>query len=293
MKAIVFGGSGFIGSHVADELTKRNYDVTIFDSISSKYLQPKQQMVVGDILDYDLVTKSIKGQDVVYNFVANADIDTINPIETLMTNVMGNAYIINAACNSNVKRFIFASSIYVYSNKGAFYGSSKRCCEDVVKDYHDEYEIPFTIIRYGSLYGPRANYHNWIHKVIKQALTENKITRKGDGEELREYIYVKDAASLSVDILRPEFENQSVNITGNQQLKIKDLHVMIKEILNKDIKLEYLPTTDWGSHYEITPYIFKPQVAKKLTSNQYHDLGQGLLECMEEISKEVQDENKL
>ena len=104
---------------------------------------------------------------------------------------------------------------------------------------------------------------------------------------MREYIYVQDAASLSVDILSDEFRNESVNITGNQQLKIKDLHTMIKEMLNKDITLEYVPATDWKSHYEITPYVFKPQVAKKLTSNQYHDLGQGLLECIAEVANET------
>ena len=284
MKAIVFGGSGFLGSHVVDALIRRGHEVTIFDSRPSKYYS---KTIVGDVLDYDSVEQSIKGQDIVYNFIANADIDTINPIDTLTTNVIGNAYILNASCNSNVKRYVFASSIYVYSNKGSFYSSSKRCCEDIIKDYENEYHLPFTIVRYGSLYGPRANEFNWIHRAIKQAITENKITRKGDGEELREYIYVKDAASLSVDILSDEFRNESVNITGNQQLKIKDLHTMIKEMLNKDITLEYVPATDWKSHYEITPYVFKPQVAKKLTSNQYHDLGQGLLECIEEVANET------
>lgn len=288
MKTIVFGGSGFLGSHVADELIKHNYDVTIFDSVPSPYKQPSQQLIIGNVLDYDLVNNSIKGQDIVYNFIASADIDTIHPIETVTTNILGNTYILSGCCNNNIKRFVFASSIYVYSDKGSFYASSKRACEDLIQDYNNEYHLPYTILRYGSLYGPRANKHNWIKKAITQALRENKITRKGDGEELREYINVKDAACLSVDILKPEFENQAVNITGNQQLKIKDLHIMIKEILNKDIKLEYISSTDWKSHYEITPYIFKPQLAKKLTSNQYYDFGQGLLECIEEIYKEIQ-----
>ena len=61
---------------------------------------------------------------------------------------------------------------------------------------------------------------------------------------------------------------------------------MIKEILNKDIKLDYIPATDWKSHYDITPYTFKPQKAQKLTLNKYHDMGSGLLECIEEIYNE-------
>jgi len=148
-------------------------------------------------------------------------------------------------------------------------------------------------LRYGSLYGPRANKFNWVYKAIKQALTENKITRKGSGEELREYVHVKDAAELSCNILSEEYKNKCVTITGNQQRKIRDLHIMIKEILNKDIKIEYQPATDWSSHYEITPYTFKPQEAKNLTSNQYCDLGAGLLECITEVYKEVKDETKV
>lgn len=287
MKAVVLGGAGFLGSHTSDELTKRNYEVTIYDNKQSPYLQKNQKMIVGDILDYNLINETLKDASVVYNFIAVADIDKLDPLQTITTNVLGNAYILNACCHHNIERFVFASTIYVYSNHGSFYASSKRACEDIIQDYNKEYQLPYTVLRFGSVYGPRANYHNWIYKAIKQALTENKIVRKGDGEELREYIHVKDAASLSVNILSEEYKNQCVNITGNQQMKIKDLHIMMKEILNKDIKLEYITATDWESHYEITPYTFKPQVAKKLISNQYHDMGQGLLECIEEVYKEI------
>lgn len=287
MKTIIFGGAGFLGSHVADELTKRNFDVTVYDYVQSPYLQSNQHMVIGDILDYNKVCNIVKDADIVYNFTAVADIDKVDPLKTISTNILGNSYILNACCQHSIKRFVFASSIYVYSNHGSFYATSKRACEDIIQNYNKEYKLPYTILRYGSIYGPRANYHNWIYKAIKQALTENRILRKGDGEEIREYINVKDAATLSVDVLANEYQNKCVNITGNRQIKIKDLHIMLKEIINKDIKLEYVPATDWKSHYEITPYVFKPQEAKNLTSSQYRDMGQGLLECVQEIYKDV------
>lgn len=284
MKVIVFGGSGFLGSHVADELTKRGHEVVIYDIQKSPYLRDGQKMIIGNILDSKKVHNSVKGCDVVYNFAGMADMDEAHfkPLETIEKNILGNTIILEACRKNKVKRFVFASTIYVYSDAGSFYRSSKQACESIIENYKDVFGLPYTILRYGSLYGPRAKENNWIHKILKQALTDGKITRHGDGEEIREYIHVKDAAKLSVDILSKEFENENVIITGNQPMKIKDLHTMIKEILGNKIKLEFLPTVS-SSHYEITPYSFNPKTAKKLVGTQSYDLGQGVLECLAEI----------
>ncbi len=106
--------------------------------------------------------------------------------------------------------------------------------------------------------------------------------RLGDGEEIREYIHVKDAARLSVDILKNEYRNKRIIITGNEQMKIKDLLVMIKEILKGQIQLEYLQTKD-NVHYEITPYVFNPQMAMKLRGSEYVDMGQGILDILNDL----------
>jgi len=287
MKAVVFGGSGFLGSHVADVLTDRGYDVLIFDARPSQYLQEGQEMVVGSILDKDAVNAAIKGADVVYNFAGIADIDEAKhkPVETVEINILGNTIVLDACRNQNVKRFVFASSVYVYSDSGSFYRSSKQACELIIENFHETYGIPYTILRYGSLYGPRSDERNWIFHILKQAITEGKITREGDGEELREYIHVADAARCSVDILFKNFENEYVILTGYQQLKIKDLMTMIREILGNRVELEFLPSTS-NVHYEITPYSFNPRIAKKLVSDHYLDMGQGLLQCIKEIYKE-------
>lgn len=284
MNITVFGGSGFLGGHVADVLADRGHKVLIFDKTEFPYLKLSQTMMVGDILDEKAVERAVNGADVVYNFIALADIDQAceRPLETARINVLGNMHILEASRKSNIKRFVFSSSIYVYSDAGAFYRSSKQACELFIEDYQKIYKLDYTILRYGSLYGPRASDHNWFHRTLKQALTEKKMTREGDGEEIREYIHVYDAARLSCEILKDEFKNRSLIITGNTQIKIKDLLVMIKEILKEDVVINYVPAK-LKEHYEITPYVFNPRVATKIVSNEYLDIGQGILNILTEI----------
>lgn len=281
MKIVVFGGSGFLGSHVADTLSASNHQVTIFDVKPSTYLQMNQEMIVGDILDLDAVTKAVKGCDAVYNFAGVADIDLAkkSAVKTLSTNIIGHTNVLEACRLNNVKRFLFASTVYVYSEAGSFYRVSKQSCELITEAYYKQHNLNFTILRYGSLYGPRADENNWIHKILNQALKEKKIVRHGDGEEIREYIHVLDAARLSVKVLSEEFQNQYVIITGQQAISIKNLMIMIKEILNNEIRLEFTNEAN-EEHYEITPYNFRPKLAKRLLDSNYVDLGQGILEML-------------
>jgi UDP-glucose 4-epimerase len=283
-KIVVFGGSGFLGSHVADILTEKGFDTTIFDIKTSPYLKPNQKMIVGDIRDERLVMESLNQTDIVYNFAGIADIDEANekPLDTVKNNILGNTIILEACHKQKVKRFVFASSIYVYSDSGSFYRCSKQACELITESYHEKYGIDFTILRYGSLYGPRSDMSNWIYDMLMQAIENKKIVRHGDGEELREYIHVLDAARMSVEILKDEYKNQYVIVTGNQQLKMKDLLTMVKEMLKGNLEIEYTSTLG-SEHYEITPYVFNPKLAKRIVLNDYIDLGQGLLNMLDEI----------
>ncbi|OFZ55949.1 MAG: hypothetical protein A2328_03940 [Bdellovibrionales bacterium RIFOXYB2_FULL_36_6] len=179
-----------------------------------------------------------------------------------------------------MKRYIFASTIYVYSDSGSFYRASKQSCELFIESYQKEYGIDFTILRYGSLYGPRSDETNWIQHVIKAALNDGKIVRKGDGEEIREYIHVKDAALLTVKMMDEEYKNQYAVITGQQTMKIKDVLTLINEIMGNKLKIKFVKEGNEG-HYEITPYSFKPKFAKKITSNSFVDFGQGILELLD------------
>jgi len=289
MKVVVFGGSGFVGSHVADELTERGQEVKIYDLRLSPYLRERQKMIVGDILDKNKVFKAVEGCDAVYNFAGMADLDTATtqPIDTINQNILGNALILDAAVKAGAKRFVYASTIYVYSSLGGFYRCSKQAAELYVEEYQKRYGLDFTILRYGTLYGSRADERNSVYRYLKQALVNGKITAYGTGEELREYIHVRDAAKLSVDILSEEFKNKYVVITGHHPVKYKDMLNTIKEMLGAKVEIEFVPPEKGSAHYGMTPYSFIPKIGQKLVTNYYTDIGQGLLECLHEIQKEV------
>ncbi|MBF0228011.1 MAG: NAD(P)-dependent oxidoreductase [Desulfamplus sp.] len=283
-KVVVFGGSGFIGSHVADELTFRGYDVVIFDKVTSPYLQKNQTMVTGDLLDRKFIREIIKDSKYVYHFAGIADIEesTLMPWETMNTNVMGTCAILDACASLNIERFLFASSMYVYTELGSFYRVSKQSCEKLIKEYSNKFNLGYTIFRIGTPYGPRSNHFNSIRKMITQAFDEKKITCYGSPDQIREYIHVSDAAKECVDLLDATYHNQNVIMTGNQSFRLDSLLKTIKEMLGNEIDIEFLPKSD-NNHYHITPYSYKPDKAIKVTPLHYHDLGQGLLELLYEL----------
>jgi UDP-glucose 4-epimerase len=284
VKAVVFGGSGFLGSHVADCLTRRGYGVTIFDLQPSPYLLPEQTMVVGDILDEEAVNVVIEGQDIVYNFAGIADLDdaTTKARLTVQLNVQGNINIMEGCLRTPVKRFVYASTIYVYSQKGGFYRCSKQAAEIYIEEYLRRYGLDFTILRYGTLYGPRTDERNSIYRYLKEALEKGRIACHGSGEETREYIHVADAARLTVDILHEDYRNRHIIITGHHPMKFKEMLAMIKEILGGNITIEFSGEQN-ADHYSLTPYSFVPKIGHKLVNHCYLDMGQGLLECLHEM----------
>ena len=283
-RVLVTGSSGFLGSHIADTLTEKGYKVILFDCEPSKWKNSNQEEIIGDILNFDDVCSAIKDCDVVYHFAAQADIDSADksPIQTLEPNILGTLNVLEAARINNIKRFIFSSTIYVYSELGSFYRVSKQSCEKIIEEYQKSYQLNYTILRYGSLYGPRANEFNFISNSIIQALQYKKIVRRGDGKEIREYIHVKDAARLSIKALEEKYKNKHLIITGNQQIKVRDLLIMIKEIFNGGIEIEF-QNEENTHHYEITPYNYKSQVAMKISPDTYFDLGQGLMDQIYDI----------
>ena len=286
--AIVFGGSGFLGSHVADNLSEHGYNVTLFDIQPSPYIRPDQTMIVGDILNSDKVNNALKNQNVVFHFAGLSDLDkgTDQPLEVVNQNILGTINLLNGAVKNNIKRFVFASTIYVYSRLGGFYRCSKQATELFIEEFKNRYGLDYTVLRYGSLYGTRADNSNGIRNYLLQGLRDGKITYPGTGDEMREYINVKDAARLTTDILSPEYKNRHIVVTGHHPMKTRDMLEMIKEMLKKDITFEF-SITPHDAHYNLTPYSFTPKIGSKLVSNLYVDMGQGLLECLQELSQDL------
>lgn len=292
-KVLVTGGAGFLGSHVADELSQKGCNVTILDVKKSIYLKNNQTMVIGDLLDEDLVSNIVKDMDYVFHFAGISDIKECakSPVKTVKNNILTTLYLLDVCKNHPLKRFIFASSAYVYSKSGLFYRSSKRACEDLIRDYNEAYNLPYTILRFGSLYGTRADERNSIHRILKQALIDKKIVYHGTGEEIREFIHVKDVAKICYQVLNPAFENNHYIITGNEKFKYKDLLQMVMEIAPDTVELVMKESTG-TLHYKATPYNFSPILAEKIVANPHVDMGQGLLDCINQIYQEWQDTNE-
>jgi len=284
-KVVVIGGAGFIGSHTADALSNEGYKVTIFDKYNSPWLRDDQEMVLGDILDRDAVEKVVSGSKYVYHYAGIADIGAAaeRPFDTVNLNVLGTTVVLEAAVKANVERFIYASTMYVYSPYGSFYRASKQAAEIVVEAYHDKFNLDYTFLRYGSLYGPRAQDWNGLRGFIKQVVKEGKLDYFGSGKERREYIHVLDAARLSVDVLDEAHNNTAIIVTGSQILNSTELIDMIFEIAGceKNVKFEANKNND--NHYTMTPYRYTPKKAKKLVPDEFMDVGQGILELVEEI----------
>ena len=286
-KVTVFGGSGFLGSHVADKLSKSGFEVTICDQKTSNYLNKNQKFKKCNILDLESVKSTLKGSDIVYNFAALADLnEAINkPIETININILGNANILEACREYSIERFIYASSVYVYGREGGFYRCSKKAAEDYVKEYSNSYNLDYTILQYGSLYGPRSDLSNGLYRIVESALKTGTLSYEGDPNATRSYIHVEDAAESSVDILKKDFINQSIILSGVESLKIIDMLKTLAEIIGlSDDKIKFLNKPQTG-HYIMTPYSFSKDMGKKYIPTKHIDLGQGLLQLIHEINK--------
>jgi len=285
-KVIVFGGSGFLGSYLIEELASRGYHVVSADLNPSPYVE-NSLFKQCDIMDKDALEKIVSGADIVYNLAGMANLDDAieNPTKAMELNVLGNMNILEACKKAQIKRFIYASSAYAMSDKGSFYGISKLTSEKIIEEYFKKFGLNFTIIRYGSVYGERDYENNYIYNLIKNAMTTGKIDHRGDGEEIREYIHAADVAKLACDVIKSDdYVNEHLILTGVERMHRKELFDMINEILESNIQIN-LNNDGYHNHYKTTPYSFHPSRSKKLVANPYIDLGQGILECMKDIEK--------
>ncbi|EAL9771370.1 NAD(P)-dependent oxidoreductase [Campylobacter lari] len=285
-KVLVFGGGGFIGSYVVEELLINNYNVLYADLNPCDSI-PMQYFRKCDIMQKKEVEFLCQDVDIVFNFAGFANLDDAiaNPLKTLGLNVIGNMHILEGCKIHKIKRYIYASSAYAMSDKGSFYGISKLTSEKIIEEYYKKFGLKFTIIRYGSVYGEKEYYNNYIYNLVKEAMLNGKISHSGDGEEIREYIHAYDVAKLALQIIEnSEFENEHLILTGTERMQRKELFEMINEMLGGKIEI-LLKASGYHNHYKTTPYSFHPTRSKKLVANPHIDMGQGILECMKNIEK--------
>ena len=291
MRLLITGGSGFLGSHIADEATRRGHEVVVFDQVPSPWLSEGQSQVVGDVRDEEQLVAAMGGCQAVYHCAAVADLDRarIDPRSAIEVNVLGTLTVLQAAHTAGIARLLHASSVYVFSRGGSVYRTTKRAAEGLVSDLSTDLGISTTVLRFGSLYGPRADPDNAILRLTTQAVVERRIDFWGDGSEVREYIHIRDAAGLALDALSDEFSGQALHIAGRERLTTRELIESIAETLGGEIEIGFQDQPFEG-RYRLTPYSHDDDLGRRIVSATYIDLGLGLLEQIRSVHLDKGDE---
>jgi UDP-glucose 4-epimerase len=263
-RILVTGGAGFIGSHIVDKLLSKDFEVTVFDDLSNGRLENIPHLdnelfhfIKGDILDLDTVKQIVKNHDVIFHEAAITDISfsVNNPIITNEINVKGTLCLLKACLDSDVKRFIFASSASVYGkpnilpmredmslNPESPYAVSKLAAENYIKFFHDIYGLETIILRYMNVYGPRAMENQGVISIFINRLLKNKSpVIYGDGEETRDFINVQEVADANIlAVSSKKAVGEIINIGSGIPTSIHQIANFVQEATNKKhIKLIY------------------------------------------------------
>jgi len=286
MKILIIGGSGFLGSHLARILYKKKHIVSVYDSkIRNRY--NKIKFIKGNISNKKKLERAISGKDVVYNFAAVSDIEESikKPIETLRTNFFHNARVLDICKKQKIKKFVFASTIYVHSSQGSFYCVSKQSSELFIEEFGKRFNLPYTIIRFGTVYGPGSSKENGLKKIIRNAIMNKSLMYSGSNKAKRRLIHVNDAVNASIQVIHKKYNYKNVLITGNKLIKISNLLNKLGKIFKIKKKPVYIYNPNRG-HYDVTPYNYKPKKDLKLYVNSKFNLKNSIEEVKQEIANE-------
>ncbi len=258
-RILVTGGTGFVGSHLVEELAKRGARVVVpYRSLdpqsyfATRGLEKKVILANGDVTDRrrigDIVTK-YEVEDI-FHLAAQPIVDTAyyNPLETIMTNVMGTANILDAAWNSGtVRRIIISSSDKAYGKSSKTYTeespllgdhpyeASKAAGDMVTKAYVKTYGAPVVTVRFGNIYGGGdLNISRIIPGIMHAALTGETLRLRSDGTFMRDYVYVSDVVSayIFLDDHADGIKGEVFNIAGDTNISVRDLIKRAEKILN-------------------------------------------------------------
>ena len=286
-KILILGSSGFLGSHLVKFLLKNN-EVVQFDMNPPPQKIANSEFIKGSILDKTLVTSAMKDVDIVYHFAAMTDIDIVNesPAQAIEVNIAGTSNVLEACVQEKIERFIFSSSVYVYSEFGGVYKSTKQACELLIEDYNKMHDLGYTILQLGSVYGPGAKQINLISRLINEALSLKEIHHYGTGEEVRQYIYVKDVVQAAATSIDNNYKNKKIILLGNERITISEL--MDKIIFYTDSNIQKVFHNDqYGIHYKLSPFHTNPDGAVNLKIETPVLLNSGLKKTINAIKKEL------
>jgi len=290
-KILIFGSSGFLGQHLVSLLKKDN-QIIQFDINSPEDSICDSNFIQGSILDTELVLTAAKDVDIVYHFAAMTDLDIVNnnPAKAIEVNIAGTSNILDACIKEKVERFIFSSSVYVYSQFGGVYKSTKQACELLIEDFDKMHGLNYTILQLGSVYGPGAKQTNLISRLIKEALTTDQFQHSGSGVEERQYIFVKDVVNALINIANSQYKNKKVILLGSESVRISQLMEMISSQLEKDI-YKIFKKDGYGIHYKSSPFQTDPKGAIYYKLESPTPLKDGLRETIKFIQEELSNQS--
>ncbi len=270
-KIFITGGAGFIANKIISSLINKNkiivYDNFTRDTLSkSKYRNHKNiKIIKGDVLDINLLKKSMKGSQIVIHAAAIAGIDTVikNPVKTMQVNFIGTSNTLEAAKINKVKNnFIDFSTSEIFGNYAYksnedtnaisgvagearwTYAVSKLAAEHLVLAYYNKYGLPTTTVRPFNIYGPGQTGEGALINFIKKAIKNEDIYIYGDGSQIRAWCFIDDFIDCILKILNnKESKGQSFNI-GNSKaiITVFGLAQTICRVLNSKSKIIFKPT---------------------------------------------------
>lgn len=266
MRALVTGGAGFIGSHLVDALLDKGFEVTTLDNFDNYYSPTTKRanlahlrsnknfrFVEGSILDKAILKSLVPDQDYIFHLAAQAGVglSVKDPQKYLDINVTGTLNLLQSSIDSNVKKFIFASSSSVYGRSRPLpfkedntllpvspYGVTKLAAEHFCRVFNELYGLKTTRLRYFTVYGPRMRPDLAISIFVKKALGGEPITIFGTGDRTRDFTYVSDIVEANLLAIK-KGDGCEFNIGGGSRITILDLAKKIIEITNSKSKIVF------------------------------------------------------
>ncbi len=254
MKILITGGAGFIGSNIVDLLIREGHSVIVIDNLSrgkKENIDSNAKLYVFDILDLDKLNRIffIEKPEVVIHNAAQIDVQTSikKPNVDLDVNVKGTINVLECCKNSVVKKIIYPSSAAVYGNPIylpvdekhpvdpiSFYGISKHTPEHYIRTYNKLYGIKYTIFRYSNVYGIKQDPKGEggvVSIYIDKFLNNKPPIIYGNGNQTRDFIYVKDIAKANLLALS-NGDNKILNISTQTPVTVNELFEVMKKIFN-------------------------------------------------------------
>ena len=306
MKALVTGAGGFIGSHLAEYLVQKGFEVKAFVRYNSRNswgwlegssYKDKIEVYTGDIRDFDSVKDAMKGIDVVFHLAALIGIpySYVSPLAYIKTNVEGTYNVLQAARELNTQKVIHTSTSEIYGtaqyvpidekhpvNPQSPYAATKSGADQLALTFYRSFGLPVSVIRPFNTFGPRQSARAVIPTIISQLVAGKKSIKLGNLEAARDMNYVLNTCEGFWQVgLHESSTGEVINLGSNREISIKDLAQLIADLMNKELEIEIDDQRIRPEKSEVERLLCDSSKAKELTGwEPRHTLEEGLKETI-------------